>query len=554
MRLAEYCRSEDAYLLLPAEHLGPRGPDAGLAACLRDECGWSHERLDLLRAAFSTYWSRGCRLVEESSTWPSPRVRNLGIAKDGVALRPYAQVLGIATWSLYESDFEPRDSHAEVVAYLLALGDWMAMTGEVTQAGVRSALWWQATGETERSAFCRAASRSRRPDAASLAAVADAIPWLLEIRHRRMHPPKRGLPCREVPGTGLLVPKAIEDRPQRLVDAFRATAIAAVDAYRSAWRRNGETAGLCAWLRSATPLVVVTDETGRPVWDPNAAAATEKLEAVLADADQVAVGAIEGDLRIVDEHSRRFLAALRNPADLALPDHELAESGYAYMYPRRHVVAYNLREPGMERLTGPALPYERSMLGARTLHEWGHLAAESGWVAQTIDDVEMAKRKRDLAVGLERAVEGCAARIRNLADDDLARIRGGRPTGDALAELLLQRVPDYRANLVARAFMSEHERVTYARHNIRTLRHEIPAKEIWRMLVRYLYEYQYALPALGLIDLGDPYGYFAGCTGFEAGFVERGILDAGAFRQLAALVARVCDGYRVDARRIRLPK
>jgi hypothetical protein len=555
VRLADICRSEDAYLFLPIEHLGPGGPDASLAGFLTGDCDWSSARVDLLRAGFATYWERGQALVAATGAWPSPRVRNVGIAGGARAVRPYAQVLGTSTWTLYECDLDPDSSHAELVAYLLALGDWMAMTGEVTQAGVRSAMWWAATDEPARAAFCAAAARSARPDAASLRAVASALPWIEALRHRQMRPPPAGAPCREIPGTGLLVPQAIEAEPQKLVDVFRSNALAAVETYRSSWKRStaAEIEALSRWLTTESPLVVITDETGRPLWDPDVAAVTDRLERALADADGIAVTSIAADLRVIDGHSRRLLATLRRPDALALPDHELAETGYAYMFPRRHVVAYNLREPGMERLTGPPLPFERTMLGARTLHEWAHLADESGWVAASIDETELARRREALAEDLARAVHRAAFRMRNLAQEDLDRLCVGRPPGEALAGLLLERLPDYRANLVARAFMTEQERAVYARHNIRTLRHDYAPTALWRMLVRYLYEYQYVLPALGLITLDDPYAYFAASTGFEAGFVDRGVVDRPAFFTLAERVADVCGAYRVDTAEIRLP-
>jgi hypothetical protein len=555
VRLADICRSEAPYLFLPIEHLGPDGPDARLASFLLNDWDWSAARVELLRTGFAKYWERGSALIAATGAWPSPRVRNIGIARDALTLRPYAQVLGTSTWTLYECDLDPASSHAELVAYVLALGDWMAMTGEVTQAGVRSAMWWATTDEPARRAFCEAAARSTRPDADSLRAVASALPWIDGLRHRVMRPPQAADRCREIPGTGILVPDAIEAEPQKLVDVFGANALAAVKTHRSGWKGNAATEieVLCRWLTTESPLVVVTDETGRPLWDPDDAAITDRLERALAEADQVAVTSIAADLRIIDEHSRRFRAALRCPDALALPDHELAETGYAYMFPRRHVVAYNLREPGMERLTGPPLPFERTMLGARTLHEWAHLADESGWVVANFDEAELARRREALAEGLARAVHGAAFRMRKMAQEDLDRLCIGQPPGQALADLLLERLPDYRANLVARAFMTERERAVYARHNIRTLRHEYPAAALWRMLVRYLYEYQYVLPILGLIALDDPYEYFAASTGFEAGFVERGVIARPAFLALAARVADVCGAYRVDTTKIRLP-
>jgi hypothetical protein len=110
-------------------------------------------------------------------------------------------------------------------------------------------------------------------------------------------------------------------------------------------------------------------------------------------------------------------------------------------------------------------------------------------------------------------------------------------------------MPDYRANLVARRFMSEHERETYVRHNVRTLRPEYPAARLWRMLVRYLYEYQYLGPGLGSHAIADPRSWLAQSTWFDADFFASGALDEPRFDALAEAVARLCACYAVDESR-----
>jgi len=87
-------------------------------------------------------------------------------------------------------------------------------------------------------------------------------------------------------------------------------------------------------------------------------------------------------------------------------------------------------------------------------------------------------------------------------------------------------MPDYRANLVARAFMTEAEREVYVRHNVRTLRGEYPAPLLWRMLVRYLFEYQYLGRALGFTRVEDPRSFFLSCTWFADDFLSTGVLES----------------------------
>jgi hypothetical protein len=71
------------------------------------------------------------------------------------------------------------------------------------------------------------------------------------------------------------------------------------------------------------------------------------------------------------------------------------------------------------------------------------------------------------------------------------------------------------------------------------------------MLVRYLYEYQYLRPALGLTAIDDPRGYFVDSTWFGADFFASGILEERRFDVLADAVGRLCGCYAVDDSRFR---
>jgi hypothetical protein len=97
------------------------------------------------------------------------------------------------------------------------------------------------------------------------------------------------------------------------------------------------------------------------------------------------------------------------------------------------------------------------------------------------------------------------------------------------------------------------EREVYARHNVRSLRGEYAAPLLWRMLVRYLFEYQYLAPALGLTRIDDPRSFFLSSTWFADDFLASGVLDEPRFDALAAAVARLCACHAVDASRLRLP-
>ncbi len=554
MRLAQYCRSQPGYLLLPGEHLSASGADAELAGFLRDDLGWSAHKRDFLDRSVALYCSRSESISARTEAWPKPRIRNLGIAESDSGVRPYAQVLNTSTWTIYDCDVDPEISHEELAAYVLALADWMSMTGEVSEVPMRSAAWWIECGQGDVQSFVEAASCSKRPDAEMLCAVAESTSWLSLLHHRDLKPAPEQTVVRGIPGTGLQVAANIEAGPPELVERCRRSALSAVDAYRRRWQGHDDSrvASLLEWLAASRPMLVVAGDSGRTLWDCAEPQRTDELADCLSRADPVAVEAVRADLEIIDEHSRRFMAALVDADSLPHPRNELAESGYAYVHPRRRVIAYNLFEAGMERTVGPPLPFEREMLGARTLHEWGHLADEAGWVTARSQHTEMARLREALAAELQAAVEECCPQRAGEAVADLTDMAGDGPAGEALAEVLLARLPDYRANLVAGPFMTPAERETYVRHNIRTFRYEYSPHKLWRMLSRYLYEYQYLLPQLGLTDIEDPYGYFAASTGFETDVIDTGVLRQQRFESITAALSELCSRYSIDRDRIRV--
>ena len=263
--------------------------------------------------------------------------------------------------------------------------------------------------------------------------------------------------------------------------------------------------------------------------------------------------AITVDLELIAEHTRTFLDALVEPTGLAPPAADTAETGYTYLHPERGLLAYNLRAPGMERLQGPALPYAAAMLGARAWHEWAHAADTAGWIPLAVTPQRHAELMAAFADGMEAVIAAAPDAIASVTAEDLVKLTGDQTAGAALAELLVKRMPDYRANLLARRFMSLDERETYVRHNIRTLWPEYRPAQLWRTLIRYLYEFQYLDPALRLTTMHDPSAYFIYSTGFYHDFLAAGVIDDKRFRQLAGDVARLCACYALDDARFRLP-
>jgi hypothetical protein len=548
--LADYYLADPRLVLVPIEHLGRAGMTEAFAALVGEQRGWTAERIALFDGGFARYWER-TRMLAHSGTWAAPRLRNVAVIADPLAVRPYVQLLNTSTWLLYDCDLDPEISHAELVTYLLVHGDRVSQLGEITLAAVHDAAYWFERTDAERAAFAAAAARSPRPDAEAFRALAEATDWLRQLRHQTLRPPLVVSPHRPVPGTGLLVPRALDAEPPRLVAHWAKVAERALAAYYARWSAADPEAvrAACDWLAADRPPLLVTAEHGRIVWDVETPERLGALRGVLKQADGVAVRSILADLQVVAAHTRSFSAALVTPAALPAPAADTEQSGYTYLHRERGLIAYNLREAGMERLRGPDLPYARAMLGARTAHEWAHLAAMAGWVPRTVDDDRFAELTAAFAVQVERVIAGAPVRVRGPAEADLAALAAGGSAGVALARLLLTRVPDYQANLVAWRLMSRRERETYVRHNVRTLRPFYAPPQIWRMLIRYLYEYQY----LGLSAVEDARSYFLRSTWFDVDFLASGVLDEARFDALAGAAGDLCTCYAIDATRLRLP-
>jgi len=73
------------------------------------------------------------------------------------------------------------------------------------------------------------------------------------------------------------------------------------------------------------------------------------------------------------------------------------------------------------------------------------------------------------------------------------------------------------------------------------------------MLIRYLFEYQYLGPALGMTGVAHARDYFLSSTWFADDFLATGVLDDVRFEALAAAVGRLCACHAVDRSRLRLP-
>jgi hypothetical protein len=374
------------------------------------------------------------------------------------------------------------------------------------------------------------------------------LPWIRRLYHEALKPPVLAAvePHRRVPHTGLLLPRSLQPQLDALLRSWTVAAGKAVDAFRGMQARRGrDRAGeLCAWLRDQRPEVLVTGAEGRLLWDPEASDAIAAVRAALGGIGETAAASVRSDLAVIDAHTRRFLRSLRRPEDLPAPHPDRAQNGLSYIHRTRRLIAYNLCEAGMERLRVAAPPYERFMLGARTMHEWGHLAADAGWIPVA---GERARQHEDLQAQLAAVFEqihrDAPAAVRAYTAREIERLStGAHSLGHALARVALARFPDYQANLLARQFISVEERETYMRNNVYSLVLEYPSTALFQRLARSVYEYQY----LRFSALQDPLAYFLNSTWFGEEYLVRRILTERQLGELLDTMGKICACYTID--------
>lgn len=545
--LQDYFFLDPRVILVPAEHLSERGVDASFGAALRDRAGWGDAQLRLLNEGFTLFWSRAATLAERLSHLRAPLRRSVAVLRAGSLVRPYAPILNRSTWTVHEEDLDPARSHPELLAYALLHADRAAELGEVTRPALDLAPYWLLRSEPECNAFVDAARRSAGPERDVFRLIADALPWIRELRHESLRPPRLGR-HRKIPGTGVLVPQRHETRPPELVQHCRAIAHERLARHHAAIAGSGETAKarLLEWLRTSAPPLLVTSSRDTVVWEPDSAAETRGLERALAGVPAAAIDSIQADLERIASHTQCFQEALADPDSLARTSPEAEQRGYAFLHRERGCIAYDLLEPEIERLRSPALPYAREMLGARTWHEWAHLADDAGYVIRTVDE----RRWQTLAEGfgalLDRAVDRAARAIRSATAADLEALAGEGSPGQRLGRLFLTRLPDYRANLLACRFMSEAERETYVRQNVRPLHREYGSAQSWRLLVRLLYEAQY----LRFSEMDAPAEYLREAV-LRHDVLDAGLVEQASWEELYAAAGALCEAHTIDAARFR---
>jgi hypothetical protein len=267
---------------------------------------------------------------------------------------------------------------------------------------------------------------------------------------------------------------------------------------------------------------------------------------MLGTANDAAVASIHADLRVVDERSRNFLERVADIDALPTQCAVLETGGGAYVDPSRRAVVYELQQPAFDARAGVAPPYHRLLLGARVMHEWGH-------VAHTAKILHLPEANRpayhaaraELGELFAQVLAAVPDSYRAAIEDEMESIEPRRAEWPkALARKTLARVGDYLANMMSVRLIPGEEMQAYVRTNVR--HHLDEQLGFVSELARYAYEVSY----LNLVGL--PRSYFYDTSRFPDYFIATAIVRQDDVDALFDAAARVLACYAIDETRLRM--
>ena len=532
--LHEFYFGEDGMVLIPIEHLS------------KDGIG-----IDFFNRAFSLYWERALDLhARAPQYWLPPRVQHLCIHTATEGANPYTQSFNRSSWSLEACDFRPESSSLEYAVYQFFHAERAGLMRQLLPALVANLSYFLTLTAEQRRDFCAGCRLSKRGDAGGFHALADAMAWIAKAYHEPLRQPNLHLPGYVViPYGGIIMPAALQGELAALQEKWARAAQGVLDGYFRFHARSSPAKGraICDWLAAKRPPLLIVAKEGRIVWDPEAPESFADLLAQLERVTEHAEERIIKDLEVVDYHTRRFLKSLREPGGLAAPAHFMTPGGLSYIHATRKLVAYSIHdERNSLRLVEPAPAYERLMLGARTMHEWGHLSAESDWIS--VPEAAKAKRealRAELAALIDSLHASAPAHVRSATAVEIEQLRATSKTGSPgrlLVKMMLVRSEDFQANLLAKRYLRTAEMETYIRNNVYSLVTESDTTGVYARMLRYAYQYQY----LRLSRIDDPMDFFLKSSWFAEHYYRPGVLSEEQFRRVIDLVGGLCGCYAID--------
>lgn len=545
----EFMLGQSRAFVIPGEVLSSKGISDAFQSAMQGERGISTEWIELFNEAFALYWERTADLARRAPRfWLPPRVQNVLIAGPDEPALPFAQPFYRASWTMYASDFDPEHSDVEFATYLFLHQERMAQTQQILAAFVQNLPYWLDRMMQEVRDFQAAAKRATRPDAAAFCELADALPMVRTLHDSVLRPPTKKTrgPLMEVPPTSLLATQpelaSLQSLGSNIGRAVEGTMAAFAARYRSTTTDGFE--ALRAWLEEARPDVIVTAKPNEILWSPDGNADAIAFREVAGRISPEVSESIRADLGVIGECTRRFLDSLREPEALPPVHEDMEQQGLSYLHIERNLVAYSLTDPVGNRLGAPTPTYDRLMLAARTIHEWGHQAVDAGWVPVPEEKADtFASLNSDLVRLFDEIVSNAPAEIMAVARADLGALsRASGEVGRALSAYAQSRMPDFQANLLSQHYLARPEAEAYVRNNVYCLNGVYPPAQLFRQLARYAYEYQY----LRFSDMDDRDGYFRGSTWFDRQFIDAGVVSGEQARALFELLGAICDCYCVD--------
>ena len=542
---------QDGLVLIPIEHLSREGLSEEFQALLVERTCLTRDWIAFFNQAFALYWKRALDLHERApQQWMPPRAQHLCVYTVGEGINPYSQLFHRSSWSLLACDFEPSTSSLEYATYQFFQAERANLLRQLLPALIANLPYFLTLTADQLADFKGGCGRSQRGDAAGYRALARAVDWVSQAYHEALKPPSLHLPGYiMIPYADLIMPMAREEQLNELQEAWAGAAQGVIDGHFAFHSQPSPAGGrdVADWLRATRPMLLIAGREGRILWDPERPDAVEELLAHLEGVTASAEARLLADLALVERHTQRFFNALRDPSALADPAPFMTPGGLSYVHPTRKRMTYSLHDEGNRfRLREPAPPFERLMLAARTVHEWGHLAAESGWIGVP----EAGKAYFDtcraaLVAWLEALHAGAPAPVRAATSMEVEQLRASSKSGHPfrlLVKLMLTRSEDYQANMLAQRFLSPAEMETYIRNNVYSLVTESDTTGLYARMLRYAYQYQY----LRFSRVADPLTFFLRSTWFAEQYFRHGILTEAQFQELLALVGDLCGCYRID--------
>ncbi len=546
--LRRFCLAHPNAFVIPAEAMDEHGLNKEMATMLVEEDRLTADRVVNLEAGTALYWQR-CRdlFARAPGSWFPPRQSNILVVSEPRGVVPYMEPFIGTSAMLYTSDL---DTNPEYVAYLLVHIERLALLRSVRSTLVCNLSYWFDRDAESRRAFARAAAKARRPDARCFAALARAFDWVDQLVHLPLREPPQDLTEQylAIEGADLYVPRRLEPQVAALCDSGEQAVMKAmqksVPASVPAHSRTVD--ALCDWLQQTRAHVIVHATDGSTAWSPEMND-PRWIRRALHDASDDAVASVHTHLRLIDERSRQFLDCVRDPAALPKQCAVLEAGDGAYVDPARGAVVYELKQPGFDALSVAAPPYFELLLGARVMHEWGHVAHTAKFLRVPAENkAAYTEARAGLGECFTRTLEAMPERVFDRVAEEasgLAHCADELPS--MLARKTLSRVGDYLSNLMCSKLIPGEEMQAYVRTNVR--HHLDENLGLISELARYAYEVHY-LELAGL-----PRSYFFGTTRFNEYFIESGIISEEGTHALFDAVGRVLACYAIDQTKLALP-